>query len=636
MTLFYPHLRKPKIEGCNPPHPTTLPPLFMLIRTTCLLLATTLSLFAQIPADGDVFADTWVATDGIGRQLPTYAEVGPPRADRQVGLFYFLWVSRDAHNVKDIPVQDITQILAENPLAPKWGKPGSFHFWGEPELGYYDIKDPFVLTRHRSMLIAAGIDTLLFDQTNTRIYPDEMFAVCENLDQGRLQGLPVPKVVGMHNTKPEVSVPLLYSALYESKKYPELWFKWLGKPLLLSDPTTLTPKMKDFFTIRHTWAHSSHPWFGSGRDKWTWIDWSPQKAGWHESPYIPEQVSVCVAPHPDSGRGRSFTGGKDAPIVPVEELRTAEGIYFAEQWQHALKRDPPFIFITGWNEWVAQSQILGNRPHRPKQVGYTKLAEGDTYFIDQYNQEFSRDIEPMKNGHSDNYYYQLVANIRRYKGVRPPTVPVIKPITIDGEFSDWKGVLPEFRDFQGDTLHRDFYGWTKLLQYTDTTGRNDIVRAHVSSSKESVDFHVSCAADLTPATDPHWMQLFLDVDQNHQTGWNGYDVMVNRSAPTAEGLAIHRFKDGTWIEEGRARYAVKGPDLELALPRALFGSSSQIRVDFKWADNLQKDDDITEFSLHGDSAPDRRFNYRYDQSVSKALIETWTAAAAQARLSSEK
>ena len=242
----------------------------------------------------------------------------------------------------------------------------------------------------------------------------------------------------------------------------------------------------------------------------------------------------------------------------------------------------------------------------------------------------------MKNGHSDNYYYQLVANIRRYKGVRPPTVPVIKPITIDGEFSDWKGVLPEFRDFQGDTLHRDFYGWTKLLQYTDTTGRNDIVRAHVSSSKESVDFHVSCAADLTPATDPHWMQLFLDVDQNHQTGWNGYDVMVNRSAPTAEGLAIHRFKDGTWIEEGRARYAVKGPDLELALPRALFGSSSQIRVDFKWADNLQKDDDITEFSLHGDSAPDRRFNYRYDQSVSKALIETWTAAAAQARLSSEK
>jgi hypothetical protein len=616
-------------------HTITLPPLFMLVRSTCLLLATTLSSFAQIPADGDVFADTWVATDGIGRKLPTYAEVGPPRADRQVGLFYFLWVSRDAHNKQDIPVQDITQILAKDPLAPKWGNPGSFHFWGEPELGYYDIKDPFVLTRHRSMLTAAGIDTLFFDQTNSLVYPDEMLAVCENLDQGRRQGLPVPKVAAMHNSRPERSVPQLHSALYAANKYPELWFKWLGKPLLLSNPATLSPAMKDFFTIRHTWAWSSAKWFGDGRDKWTWVDWSPQGFGWHESPSKPEQTSVCVAPHPLDGRGRSSTGGKSAPSVPVEKLRTADGIYAADQWRHALKLDPPFIFVTGWNEWVAQRQVWG-KPHKPKQMAYTKLGEGDTYFVDQYNQEFSRDMEPMKNGHSDNYYYQLVANIRRYKGVRPPTVPVTKPITIDGAFSDWKGVLPEFRDFQGDTLHRNFYGWTKLLQYTDTTGRNDIVRAHVSPSKESVAFHVTCAAPISAAMDPCWMRLYIDADLNSKTGWNGYDFIVNRNAPTAAGLSLHLIKDGKSTELPRIPYSVKGTDLELSLPRALFGSAPLLSFDFKWADNQQKDGDVTEFALHGDSAPDRRFNYRYDQSVTEALIKTWTAAAAQARLSSAK
>jgi hypothetical protein len=601
----------------------------MLFRSTLLLLSA-LPTLAAVEPDGDVFADTWVATDALGRQLPTFADVGPPRENRQVGLFYFLWVNNGVSNKRDIPVQDVTKMLAENPTDPKWGPPGSFHFWGEPELGYYTIDDPFVLTRHRSMLTAAGVDALFFDQTNSLVYPNEMLAVCENLEQGRLQGLPVPKVAGMHNSKPERSVPEFYKSLYEAQKYPELWFKWLGKPLLLSNPETLSPQIKDYFTIRHTWAWSSAKWFGNGRDKWTWVDWSPQKAGWHESPNKPEQVSVCIAPHPLDGRGRSSTGGKDAPSVPPQSLRTAEGIYAEDQWKHALKSDPPFIFVTGWNEWIAQRQLWG-KPHKPKQMAYTKLGEGSTYFVDQLNQEFSRDAEPMKNGHGDNYYYQLVANIRRYKGVRPPTVPVVKPVTIGGSFADWKGVLPEFRDFKGDTIHRDHIGWNKSLRYTDTSGRNDIVRSHVSTSKDSVAFHVECAADISPATDAFWMRLYIDVDQNTKTGWNGYDLIVNRNSPTAAGLTLHQIKDGKSTELPAVPYFLKGTELELSLPRALFGSAPELSFDFKWADNPTKDGDIVAFALHGDSAPDRRFNYRYDQKVTADLIKTWSQAATEAR-----
>lgn len=601
----------------------------MFFRSTLLLLSA-LPTLAAVEPDGDVFADTWVATDALGRQLPTFAEVGPPRENRQIGLFYFLWVNNGVSNKRDIPVQDVTKMLAENPTDPKWGPPGSFHFWGEPELGYYSIDDPFVLTRHRSMLTAAGVDAIFFDQTNNLVYPNEMLAVCENLEQGRLQGLPVPKVAGMHNSRPERSVPEFYKSLYEPKKYPELWFKWLGKPLLLSNPETLSPQIKDYFTIRHTWAWSSAKWFGDGRDKWTWVDWTPQRAGWHESPDKPEQVSVCIAPHPLDGRGRSSTGGKNAPSVPPDKLRTAEGIYAEDQWKHALKIDPPFIFVTGWNEWIAQRQLWG-KPHKPKQMAYTKLGEGSTYFVDQLNQEFSRDAEPMKNGHGDNYYYQLVANIRRYKGVRPPTVPVVKSITIGESFADWKGVLPEFRDFKGDTLHRDHIGWNKSLRYTDTSGRNDIVRSHVSTSKDSVAFHVECAADISPATDAFWMRLYIDVDQNTKTGWNGYDLIVNRNSPTAAGLTLHQIKDGKSTELPAVPYFLKGTELELSLPRALFGTAAELSFDFKWADNPMKDGDIGAFALHGDSAPDRRFNYRYDQKVTADLIKTWSQAATDAR-----
>lgn len=238
------------------------------------------------------------------------------------------------------------------------------------------------------------------------------------------------------------------------------------------------------------------------------------------------------------------------------------------------------------------------------------------------NHEFSRDTEPMKNGHGDSYYYQLVANVRRYKGVRPPTVPVAKAIKIDGSFSDWTGVLPEYRDFQGDTLHRDHIGWNKSIRYTNTTGRNDIVRAHVSPAPDTVAFHVSCAADISPDTDPNWMRLYIDADQNPKTGWNGYDLLVNRTTPTAAGLSVHQLGGGKTTELARVPYAVKGKDLELALPRSLFGGAADLRFDFKWGDHQQKDGDVVEFAINGDSAPDRRFNYRYDQTVTAESIRS--------------
>jgi len=45
----------------------------------------------------------------------------------------------------------------------------------------------------------------------------------------------------------------------------------------------------------------------------------------------------------------------------------------------------------------------------------------------------------------------------------------------------------------------------------------------------------------------------------------------------------------------------------------LVGQTKQTpALDFHWADNVQSLDDISEFGLHGDSAPNRRWNYRYE------------------------
>ena len=584
---------------------------------------------ADSEADGDVYADTWVATDALGRSLPGYAEVGPPRK-RQVGIFYFLWVNHEVTNNGDGPVWDNTRILSEHPEKPRWGPLNAFHFWGEPELGYYTIDDPFVIARHMAMLTAAQIDTLIFDQTNAFVYPHQMLAVCSVLDGGRRQGLPVPKVTAMHNSFPERSVPELYKDLYQAQKYPELWFRWLGKPLLLSPTEKLPPELKDYFTLRHTWAWSSGGWWGDGHDRWTWVDWTPQNPGWHIEPGKPEEISVCVAPHPLDGKGRSCHGGAAHIQPPQNQLDTNAGLYVAEQWQRALEVDPQFILVTGWNEWIAQRFERGDQG--PTCTGYRKLAKGDSFFVDQYTEEFSRDIEPMLGGHGDDYYFQLVANVRRFKGVRPPPLPVARPITIDGAFDDWKEVRPEYRDFAGDTLHRDHQGWNSRLHYINDTGRNDIVKAKVSYDDANVYFYVETAEPMTSWKDPHWMLLFIDADQDHATGWEGYDYVVNLGVTSATRTTLRKNLGGwSWSEGRPIDYRVTGARMEIAIARTALGLAGRpVRLDFHWADNIQKEGDINEFSISGDSAPDRRFNYRYDATLTAARIHEWTDAYAKA------
>jgi hypothetical protein len=63
------------------------------------------------------------------------------------------------------------------------------------------------------------------------------------------------------------------------------------------------------------------------------------------------------------------------------------------------------------------------------------------------------------------------------------------------------------------------------------------------------------ATPLTPQTDPHWMQLSIDLDRNKSTGWEGYE--------------------------------------------------------FKWIDSPVQAGNITDDYLNGEAAPSGRFNFHY-------------------------
>lgn len=554
----------------------------------------------------------WPATDNLGRPVPMAQEVGPPRTNRFVGMFYFLWQSTEVRQGSpDGEPYNVTKILAADPGAlakpgsPLWGPIGVYHYWAEPLLGYYANDDPWILRRHAQWLADAGVDTLIFDATNAQTYPGIYGALCETFRQVRRDGGRSPQIAFMVHTEAGRTADQLFRELYQPGRFRELWFHWQGRPLLLCDPAQASPAVRDFFTLRGAhWPFTltNTPY------AWHWEATFPQPYGYTDNPGQPEQVNVSVAQNlrqkdgkvtnmsDGNARGRSFHEGREDDSPGAVD----RGLNFQEQWGRVFELDPPFAMVTGWNEWIA---------------GRWGQPGGPIVFVDQYNHEFSRDIEPRRGGHGDNYYLQLIANIRRYKGA--PSLPVPsgpKTIRLRGSFDQWRDVEPVFTDVMGDTAPRGHAGVLKL-HFSNTTGRNDIVACQVARDRRSIYFHAHTQAPLTVPSDPNWMWLFIDADCDRATGWEGYDFMVNRTGATGDELWLERNTGGwNWRRLTRVKFRTEGADLHLAIPRSALGFTgrdAQVAFDFKWLDNAQSPGDLLDSYVNGDAAPDGRFNFRY-------------------------
>jgi len=553
----------------------------------------------------------WPATDALGRSLPLANEVGLPKTNRFVGIFYFI-------NHADYPRSellggpyDVAKIIKRDPDAlskpnsPLWGENGVAHYWSEPLYGYYRSDDSWVLRRHAQLLADAGVDVLIFDTSNAETYPNAYMALCQVFDEVRKSGGHTPQITFLVNTRAGETAEKIYRDLYQKHLFSDLWFWWQGKPLLICDPAEASTELRKFFTLRRAhWPFTMTNTFNA----WHWEATYPQPYGYTADPSKPEQINVSVAQNlrVDNGqpenmssgwaRGRSFHDGRQQVTAGSVDA----GYNFQEQWNRALKMQPPFVMVTGWNEWVAGRWI---RPGQP------------IVFVDQYNEEFSRDIEPMKGGHGDNYLYQMIANIRRYKGALAlPLASSPKTISVTGDFAQWQDVLPEFLGNVGGNSPRNFDG-TGGTHYQNLSGRNHLVAFKVARDATNIYFYARTAAPLTPATNTNWMWLLVDADQNPQTGWAGYDFIINRTRD-ADGIFWLEKNIGgwNWVKVAPVQIRVQGNELQLATPRAALGfklEDMKTAFDFKWADNLRHPGDVMDFYVSGEVAPEGRFNYRY-------------------------
>jgi hypothetical protein len=562
----------------------------------------------------EVCTDSFTALagrDSLGRVLPMHNEVGSLRKDRYVGMFYFLWLGQHS---KDGPY-DITKTLREKPEAvyepndPIWGPLNHYHHWGEPLFGYYFSDDEWVLRKHIQMLTVAGIDFLVFDTTNRVVYKDVVLTFLRLLDEYQQMGWKVPQIAFYTNTRSGQTIDEIYEFLYRPCLYPELWFQWDGKPLIVGKPDECSSEVRQFFAFRLSqWPNepvkqNGFPWIEFRRPQHVYMNDRGEK----------EVISVSVAQHPqiffgDSALygeldnwGRSFHNGHN----DFSEGAIDWGYNFQEQWEYAIEQDPQIIFVTGWNEWVAM-RLKGtkDRPIR---------------FVDQASQEFSRDVEPMLGGHFDNYYMQLICNIRKFKGLARPLTSGHK-ISIDilGEYSQWEAVVPVYRDFLNDAIHRNHPGFGDIM-YTNKTGRNDFDILKVARDDINLYFYVHTKEPIQVGGANSCIQLFLRISRNDASNWEGYQFLVN-SAIGGENRGTLKKSKGGWNWETICNIDCRfeGNQMHIAVPRELLGvgkGDSPFESEFKWADNVAVSKDgtvsIEDFYLNGDAAPYGRLNFVY-------------------------
>lgn len=578
--------------------------------------------------------DGWEATDMLGRKVMSVEDVGPFRPDRKVGIFYWTWRE---HAVGLKPV-NVSRLLEKYPGAeynrnhPGWGGDAIQPHWGEPRFGFYRNSDPYVIRHHAAMLADAGVDFLLFDCTNgALLWRDAYEPLLAGFRAAREDGINVPKIAFMLNfcacETSEFMIRAIYQDLYKPGRYSDLWFMLDGKPMIMAYKESLPLKGKtDFETrqldeIRGFFSfRAGQPLYGTKNggphrpDHWGWLEIFPQnKYGVREDGSC-EMMTVGVGQNANddlictcfnNGKtyGRSYT--KEYGHALLDEDSYKYGYNVQEQWERALDIGPDNVFVTGWNEWMM------GLFHEPwiKDPDSPQLA-----MVDQYDREHSRDIEPDKDGYLDTYYLQLASNVRRFKGAKQRQKT--SPEKTIGCFNCFGDVTPYYRADKGLTIHRDWPGFAGCY-YKNDSGRNDITGAKIARDKDFIWLYAECSDDITAPSPEGWMTFFIDADRNKSTGWEGYDIAVNRVAPVDGKASVERYlptaEPGsfTWEKIGEGEIRVDGKRMMIKVPRNLI-CEGPLDFEFKISDNMQAPD-VMDFYENGCAAPLGRFNYLYKE-----------------------
>lgn len=424
----------------------------------------TIFLFIYLGLLSPTYSQPLAGSDELGRILPQSTAVGTPTSGKTVAMFYFLWMGHSG-SATAANYCDLGKIISDHPSVlnnftdPYWGQATSgYYYWGEPIYNYYKGDDYWVHLKNIQLLTDAGVDILVLDATNGIHYGPEVNALMNAIDALIAQGKNPPKLVFYTNTASGATMQNIYNDFYKTGapyRHTNTWYYMNSKPLIIGITSESTGKdYASFFTYRE----SQWPTEGAKTNGWPWIEFQRPQKVYSNSSSQREIVNVSVSQHPNLSAamggsafygatgnwGRSYRNGSTGnPSVDLPY-----GYNVQEQWDYAISQNVPYVFVTGWNEWIVGRwhYPTGDDPGQQKSL-----------FVDQANPEYSRDIEPSLTGSlKDNYYMQLVSNVRKYKGVEAATA--LSASTTISSMANWTSVTPNYSDYTGDIQARNNAG----------------------------------------------------------------------------------------------------------------------------------------------------------------------------------
>ncbi|MDP4132700.1 MAG: stalk domain-containing protein [Bacillota bacterium] len=585
----------------------------------------------------DNYHDTWAAVDDMGRSVADYEEVGDvKKEDRYIGMFYWDWHTGAPDKTARIP----SEIVKAHPEAkytfdsPVWDISGVY-YWSQPLFGFYDNTDYWVYRKQAVLLANADVDVVFFDCTNgDQCFYRGLKTQLNAWRDARASGVDAPKISALCSWKTNKanSVKFFYLTMFKDGNYSDLWFYWNGKPLLMSaayksstekyeDPSDMyyvafMDEMYNSFTFKSSGGRSGQ----TDKDQFIWLEDYPQHKFGTYSDGRTEFMSLGCSINESYVWGKSITGVFSDEYTKGRSYTEAFGedwtengfrqnSFLKEQESRVLDTDPAFVFVDGWNEWIAGRQRLYS--------GVTNC------FVDTYDNEGSRDIEPSRGPLGDDTYNMFVDFVRKYRGVRPaPTAGAEKTIDINGALNQWDSVAPEFIN-DDDDYQRDYYGYKnpetgKQYHYT-TVVNNSISRAKAARDKDNFYFYVKTTKDIVKGTD-NWMNIYINTDRNHATGWQGYDYVINRKGPGI--IEKNTGNKWEWEQIGTVSYTVNANVLQVVIPRSFLGETGTVDLEFKVTDGIDVAGDALNLYTNGSCAPMGRFNYLYTQIQQTSTTDT--------------
>ena len=555
--------------------------------------------------------------DVFGR---SFSRISGYKKDRYVGIFYFLCHQSEASHIRNMTElldSDFDEIFDLNSTKhPNWSQ---FYF-NEPLYGYYSSKDPWVMRKHIELFIMAGIDYLVMDFTNDRIFEEELFQLMDLLLEYRQAGWQTPQVTFYVNLNAEVITRRLYNIVYMNPKYRDIVFYGDSKkPMIISVPHELSDEMRNFFEVHVSQFH---------RDRYPKEDLFYYMEG-TRPPLKNNQniMNVSIAQMSGGAFGYAFRGleGKNrdsfgrgyssASPVNHNTIAIERGDNFQEEWDYAIEQDPKNIFITGWNEWWVSKIPYYNED------GTFKYDVA--IFWDTFNTEYSRDAEMTKypaykdgkEGYGDNYYLQMVANIRRYKGIPLCDDIRVSPVCIDGN-GMWDDVQERYISFSTKKIARNCIGNAQNVYYTQTAPDNFVKEVRVAYDYDNIYFRIETEGAITkPAPgQTNWMNIFIGTNDLSKPSWNGFNYVLNRY-PEVRGKTSLEYFTGTSYETkycGDVSYYVTDRFMQVSIPRKLVGlDQERFEFTFKVADGIEREADILDYYVSGESFPMGRMAFVY-------------------------